>query len=166
MVWFLIPACAYDTDKEVVAAAAAVSLPLWQVSPRDTLSRSVATRGVSCQERKASCQICGTKFGIMTPRHHCRFCGLCCCDSCSQHRRVCSGQGRNSVRKLMCLCCIHVCVSVYFQDRKRSGVAQVRVYVCVCACVRACIHRVRINTSACASLSLSLSLSLSVCVCV
>lgn len=55
-------------DKEVVAAAAAVSLPLWQ-------------------ERKASCQICGNKFGIMTPRHHCRFCGLCCCDSCSQHRR-------------------------------------------------------------------------------
>lgn len=34
----------------------------------------------------SKCQLCEVSFGLITRRHHCRICGLCICNSCSnQH---------------------------------------------------------------------------------
>jgi hypothetical protein len=50
------------------------------------------------------CLSCGTRFGLVTRRHHCRNCGGVFCDKCSSKRRAVPGRGFHSPARVCDAC--------------------------------------------------------------
>jgi hypothetical protein len=55
-------------------------------------------------DQASMCMNCGTKFGLLLRRHHCRYCGDCVCRSCFKAKIVCPGLGTQQQR--VCPKCI------------------------------------------------------------
>ncbi len=52
--------------------------------------------GWSKDKTSSICQLCSDNFGLTNRRHHCRACGVLCCDKCSTKRLQLSGQSLES----------------------------------------------------------------------
>ena len=87
--------------------AAPLPAPIGDGDPLDAPWRKhLATRGLTRvpDGSTPACMICGKHFNfLLRRRHHCRRCGACVCDGCSNHRlplRFCQGHdGPDSVQR-------------------------------------------------------------------
>ncbi len=53
----------------------------------------------------SKCAVCGTSFGVLTWKHHCRYCGKVVCDSCSKGRKASPGMGYDTPVRI-CKTCV------------------------------------------------------------
>ena len=87
--------------------AAPLPAPIGDGDPLDAPWRKhLATRGLTRvpDGSTPACMICGKHFNfLLRRRHHCRRCGACVCDGCSNHRlplRFCQGHdGPDSIQQ-------------------------------------------------------------------
>lgn len=60
---------------------------------RDSVDRT-GTYKPSWVPNTPACQVCGATFSLTFRRHHCRCCGACVCDGCSDHKWLLDWQRR------------------------------------------------------------------------
>ena len=76
-----------------------------QATPQHNHSAQLEYSGVKWtpNTQTNNCSVCNSKFGFFKRRHHCRQCGVLCCDPCSNIRDYVSGYKDQKVR--VCTLC-------------------------------------------------------------
>jgi hypothetical protein len=59
-------------------------------------------------QQVSACMRCNTSFGLFMRKHHCRWCGLVVCDSCSQGRAVLPRLGYDNKPQRVCSHCFSI----------------------------------------------------------